>query len=163
MPQKFRRLSPKELTKLGLLPTSRRYVRAATKTISKRTKTISHRAYETKKIRQVFGQKLTREQVTQRRQSGEISYQTAASKQNAFLRKEYSRIRAGLRDSNDLDKLIPLSDVKLIYKKQTTAWEHFSEEEKQRWKELFKEYDRKNVLTALGHLPSLETFVKMAA
>jgi hypothetical protein len=154
MQTKYRRLSPTELRKLNLSPTSRRYVKASISKPTKRTKTLSHRAYETKQIRRITGQKLTREQLTQRRQTGELPYRSFQSEQNVAIRERYKKIRQDLSDKGDGlgrdGKRIPLKDVKLVDKKNEYGWDLMTDEDHEDFQELFNEYERKGILIALG-------------
>lgn len=71
----LRRLSPSENVKAGNSPKSRRYVPKNVKRITKATRTLSARAYETKRAGERFG--LSPEQATEARRQGAIDYVTA--------------------------------------------------------------------------------------
>jgi hypothetical protein len=76
-PTIFRRLAPRELVTLGLSPKSERYVRNDRKRATKRTPTISRRAYQQARLG------TTLEKAVKQRQSGERSYKTMATKEAA--------------------------------------------------------------------------------
>jgi hypothetical protein len=73
-PGKYRKLSPAELAKVGAPSKSERYVRVGTKRVTKRTATVSRRAYEQAKLG------ATLEKAVKQRQSGERPYKTMATR-----------------------------------------------------------------------------------
>jgi hypothetical protein len=76
-PVKYRKLSLAELAKFGATRKSERYVRASTKRVTKKTPTISRRAYEQARLG------TTLEKAVKQRQSGERSYKSEATKEAA--------------------------------------------------------------------------------
>jgi hypothetical protein len=68
----LRRATPDENRRMGFSPKARHYVRADIKRVTAKTPSISARAYETKKSRDLYG--VTPEQATEQRRTGEIRY-----------------------------------------------------------------------------------------
>lgn len=150
----FRRLTPKELQRLGYSPKSRRYVKAKVKRPTKRTKSISHRKYETKRVKGI-----SRETQAKLRRKGTLKFRTAQAKRDA----ERNRLRVEIR--NMIHEVTP-KDLRLIIKFREFGYHGLTSEEEnspivydeerdgideqERFRQLFKAYPRDEVLEAMG-------------
>lgn len=81
----FRKLSSKELERIGLSPKSERYVETSVKHISTKTPTLSKRQYQQKQLGEASGRRVTLEQRAREFLTGE---REATSAQQAQLREK---------------------------------------------------------------------------
>jgi hypothetical protein len=145
--KKFRRLSPSELRAIGASPKSRQYVNASTKKVTRDTSRISMRQYLNKQNQYITGEKISREKVTKKLQSGEIKYKT----KQAEIATRYKRDTDFIR--KDIPGVAP-KDVKLIWHKLSVKWSDMDDDEKEEFEALFKRYPRIQVISALGSPPT---------
>lgn len=149
----FRRLSPAELLGIGVSPKSRRYIRSTTKRVTKQTKTISARQYETRRNKAELGKRVSKEKRTKLLASGQLQYRN----QHTANIEQFKRIAREIR--RDIDGITP-KDVALIIKFKKVGYHGLTpedeidpiiyEDEQEEFRRLFKRYSRDHVLPALG-------------
>lgn len=131
----FRRLSPKELEQLGFSRKARRYVRKTER--PSKTRTISAREYETKKIERKYGKRISKETAHKLRSKGKIRYRSAQASASARLNTERAKARQAFQE-DDYSGDDYSGDIKLIVKFNDVRYRGLSESEKDRFRELFK-------------------------
>jgi hypothetical protein len=155
----YRRLSPSELRAIGKSPKSRHYVRATTKNITPKTKTISARQYENKRIEKVtHGKAKTKEQFTKGVKTGAVRYVSNKQRDAIAYRKRAERIRDAIpyekyyqdKWGEPISKVQWQRDVHLIEKFDRVRFKGLTDEEKSDWRGLFDKYPREQVLDAIG-------------
>jgi len=140
--EELRRLTPEELRRLGFTPTSRRYVRKSVKRPTKRSRTVSHRQYETRKsTRKIKGKrvKVSRERMTKLRKTGRVKYKTEQAKRVALESRQLRKFRRHIPELTRRDGRTMLDWTE---GKRTT-------ESRASFNQLFSRYPRAAVLGAL--------------
>jgi hypothetical protein len=107
--EKFRKLSPVELVKIGLSPKAERYAPAVFKRIKSEAETISKRRFLQKQLVEKTGEHLSLEQAAARRKNETLSYSSAAAENQADKQRR-TRLRKTL--GTRASKLDTITDYK---------------------------------------------------
>jgi hypothetical protein len=117
------------------------------KKLTRQTKTVSHRAYQTRLDDFRAKRPLSREAATKERSVGRLAYRTSQAKEATEFKKFAKYVRS------EVDG-ITLPDLRLIRKKETEGWNDLDDDEREQFGMLFKRYSRSQILAALGSPPT---------
>jgi hypothetical protein len=104
---RLRKAAARELEKMGFSLTSERYISASIKNPTAKTASVSKRQYRQKRVMERVGESYSLERAAALRKSGELSYETAAGKQQALKqrvtreRQRLHRLLDGLKTVTD--------------------------------------------------------------